>query len=127
MAQEPILIVDDNPTNMKLASYLLTVQGYTVRAVGSAQETLAVLREFKPRLILMDVQLPDMSGLDLTRIIKGDAAHRGVRIVALTAYAMMGDEEKALAAGCDGYISKPIDTRAFPGLIARYLGQVDPQ
>jgi two-component system cell cycle response regulator DivK len=125
MSSEPILIVDDNPTNMKLVSYLLIAHGYTVRSAANAKETLEVVKDFHPRLILMDVQLPDMSGLELTRLIKQDAALRDVPIVALTAYAMRGDEEKARAAGCDGYITKPIDTRAFPTLIAQFIGKVD--
>ena len=121
MAGEPILIVDDNPANLKLARVLLTGEGYEVRTAADAEEALRVLQGFRPRLILMDLQMPGMDGFDLTRRLKGDPATQGMLILALTAYAMKGDEEKALAAGCDGYVPKPIDTRALPALIARYL------
>lgn len=121
MAGEPILIVDDNPVNLKLARVLLCSEGYDVRTATDAEEALDVLRKFRPRLILMDIQLPGMDGLELTRRLKADPAMRGVVILALTAYAMKGDEQRVLAAGCDGYVPKPIETRAFPGVIARYL------
>ncbi|HEY7216464.1 MAG TPA: response regulator [Thermoanaerobaculia bacterium] len=121
MAGEAILIVDDNPVNLKLVRVLLASQGYEVRTAGDAEEALAVLRELTPRLILMDIQLPGMDGLELTRRLRADPAMRGVVILGLTAYAMKGDQEKVLAAGCDGYISKPIDTRKFPQLVAEYL------
>jgi CheY-like chemotaxis protein len=122
MAGEPILIVDDNAANLRLARMLLAGEGYEVRTAGDAEEALRVLQSFRPRLILMDLQMPGMDGLELTRRLKADPAMRGVLILALTAYAMKGDEEKARAAGCDGYVPKPIDTRALPVLIARHLG-----
>ena len=121
MAGEPILIVDDNPTNLKLARVMLAAEGYEVRVAVDAEEALAVLDGFRPRLILMDLQLPGMDGLTLTRRLKEDPATRDVAILALTAYAMKGDEEKARQAGCDGYITKPIDTRALPVVISRVL------
>lgn len=121
MAGEPILIVDDNPANLKLARVLLAGEGYEVRTAADAEEALAVLQSLKPRLILMDLQMPGMDGFELTRRLKADPAMRGTVILALTAYAMKGDEEKALAAGCDGYVAKPIDTRALPGVVATYL------
>jgi len=121
MAGESILIVDDNVVNLKLARVLLSSQGYDVRTATDAEETLAILRNFTPRLILMDIQLPGMDGLELTRRLKADPKMHGVIILALTAYAMKGDEEKALAAGCDGYVAKPIDTRRFPELVAELL------
>jgi CheY-like chemotaxis protein len=121
MPAEPILIVDDNPTNLKLARVLLASEGYTVRTAQDAEEALSVLEGFHPRLILMDIQLPGMDGLALTQRLKADPSMRGVVILAMTAYAMKGDDEKALAAGCDGYVAKPIDTRALPGVIAAYL------
>ena len=80
-----------------------------------------MLQGFRPRLILMDLQMPIMDGFELTRKLKADPAHAGVVILALTAYAMKGDEERARAAGCDGYIAKPIDTRTLPSLIATHL------
>jgi len=121
MAGEAILIVDDNPANLKLARVLLAGEGYEVRTAADAEEALEALRVFRPRLILMDLQLPGMDGFELTRRLKADAETRGIAIVALTAYAMKGDEQRALAAGCDGYLSKPIDTRVLPGVIARLL------
>jgi CheY-like chemotaxis protein len=121
VAGEAILIVDDNPINLKLIRVLLTGLGYQVRTAGDAEEALAILTAFRPRLILMDLQLPRMDGLALTRQLKADATTRDITILALTAYAMKGDEEKALAAGCEGYVTKPIDTRALPALIAARL------
>jgi len=123
MAGEPILIVDDNPINLKLARVLLTGEGYQVRTATDAEEALEVLQQFKPRLILMDIQLPGMDGLTLTRRLKADPATKDAIILGLTAYAMKGDEERVLEAGCDGYVPKPIDTRTFPGVITRYLGR----
>ena len=121
MANEPILIVDDNPVNMKLIRILLVGEGYDARTASDAGEALEVLKEFSPRLILMDIQLPGMDGLELTRRLKADPVTRDIKILGLTAYAMKGDEEKILAAGCDGYVSKPIDTRTLPELILHYL------
>ncbi|HWA75545.1 MAG TPA: response regulator [Polyangiaceae bacterium] len=119
--KQPILVVDDNPANATLLTFLLEAEGYDVRSVSDAHEALAQLESFEPRLILMDIQLPGMDGLELTRRLKADARWRGVLIVALTAYAMKGDEERARAAGCDAYISKPIDTRTLPMRIAELL------
>ncbi len=121
MASDEILIVDDNPVNLKLIRVLLTTEGYNVRTAADADEALAVLNGFSPRLILMDVQLPGMDGLELTRKLKADLATRNIIIIALTAYAMKGDAEKAAMAGADGYLSKPIDTRTLPAVIAGYL------
>jgi CheY-like chemotaxis protein len=121
MAGETVLIVDDNLTNLKLARVLLASEGYNVATAADADEALAVLSSVHPQLILMDIQLPGMDGLELTRQIKSDPATGDIVIVALTAYAMKGDETKALDAGCDGYIPKPIDTRSLPGIVAGYL------
>ena len=121
MAGETILIVDDNAANLKLARILLQGEGYQVRTAADAEEALRVLETFTPRLILMDIQLPGMDGLELTRRLKADLATRDIVILALTAYAMKGDEEKARAAGCDGYIAKPIDVDSLPGVIAAEL------
>lgn len=121
MPGEPILIVDDNPANSALVSFLLQRNGYEVRSASDATEALAILSDFAPRLIMMDVQLPGMDGLALTRQLKADPKTRDIVIVALTAYAMKGDDERARAAGCDGYISKPIDTRALPRVVADLL------
>lgn len=121
MPAERVLIVDDNLTNLKLVRVLLTAEGYDVRTASDAEEAMTVLGAFSPSLILMDLQLPGMDGLELTRRLKVDPSTRDAVIIAITAYAMKGDEERALAAGCDGYVSKPIDTRALPALLARHL------
>jgi CheY-like chemotaxis protein len=122
VAGESILIVDDNPANLKLVRFILVREGYDVHTAADAEEALVVLKSRAPRLILMDLQLPGMDGLELTRRLKASPATRSIFVVALTAYAMKGDEEKALAAGCDGYLAKPIDTRTLPGVIASLLG-----
>ncbi len=122
MAGEPILIVDDNPTNLKLVTYLMRAHGYDVRTATDADSALAAIRERKPRLVLMDVQLPGVDGLELTRRLKADPETKTIAILAVTAYAMKGDQEKAIAAGCDGYVTKPIDTRKLPDLVARFMG-----
>jgi CheY-like chemotaxis protein len=117
----PILIVDDNPSNTKLLAFLLSSKGYDIRTAASADEALAVIAQWRPRLILMDIQLPGMDGLALTRQLKADPATKEIAIVAATAYAMKGDEERALAAGCNGYLTKPIDTRRLPLDLERFL------
>jgi two-component system cell cycle response regulator DivK len=121
MAGEPILIVDDNPTNLKLARVLLAGEGYVVETANDGEEMLKLLERFTPRLILMDIQLPGVDGLELTRRLRADPTRRDIAIVALTAYAMKGDEDKALAAGCDGYITKPIDVDTLPRIVAEHL------
>jgi CheY-like chemotaxis protein len=121
MAGETILIVDDQPQNLKLVRVLLAGEGYDVRTAGDAEEALRVLATLTPRLILMDLQLPGMDGLELTRRLRQDPARRGIVIVALTAYAMVGDEAKALAVGCDGYIAKPVDLDALVAAVQAHL------
>ena len=121
MPGEEILIVDDNAVNLKLARVVLMGAGYAVKTAGSAEEALKLLETLHPALILMDLQLPGMDGLELTRRLKAAPETRSVKVVALTAYAMKGDEEKARAAGCDGYLAKPIDTQKFPAQVAAYL------
>ena len=123
MPSESILIVDDNAVNAKLLSFVLARAGYVVRVAADATEALEVLESFRPRLILMDLQLPGMDGFDLTRMIKGKPGGADIVVVALTAYAMKGDDERARAAGCDGYITKPIDTRTLSGLVAEHLAR----
>jgi CheY-like chemotaxis protein len=119
-----IMIVDDNPVNLKLVRVLLTKQGYQVCTAMDAEEALLTLESVHPHLILMDVQLPGIDGLTLTRQLKADPRTQDILIIALTAYAMKGDEQKARDAGCDGFIPKPIDTHSFIQTIARYLAQV---
>ena len=116
-----ILIVDDSPTNLKLVTYLVRANGYEVSTAGDANEAMAAIAANRPALILMDLQLPGIDGLELTRRLKADPATRDIKVIAVTAYAMKGDQEKALEAGCDGYVTKPIDTRALPALIAKQL------
>ena len=118
-----ILIVDDNPTNLKLVTYLVRSHGYDVDTASDADSALSRIREHKPRLILLDLQLPGIDGLELTRRIKADPTTRDIVVVAVTAYAMKGDEERARDAGCDDYVTKPIDTRGLPELIARHLSR----
>ena len=121
MAGESILLVEDNPVNMKLLSFVLTRRGYEVRTAIDARQALEMLESFVPQLILMDVQMPGMDGLELARRLKNDPRTRHIVIVAVTAYAMKGDEQRARDAGCNGYITKPIDTRRLPDAIERYL------
>jgi CheY-like chemotaxis protein len=123
MSGEQVLVVDDNATNVKLLSFLLAAKGYLVRTAADAEQALRAVAQERPRLILMDLQLPGTDGLTLTRQLRADPSMRGVVIVAVTASAMTGDRERALEAGCDGFIPKPIDTRAFPGLVAEYLAR----
>ena len=125
MSGAPILIVDDNPLNLKLARVLLSGEGYVVSTAADAEEALAAIERARPRLILMDLQLPGMDGLQLTRQLKADPDTRDIVILAITAYAMKGDEDKARAAGCDGYITKPIDTRTLPSLVADCLARAE--
>ena len=121
MPKVTVLIVEDNPMNMELCSDLLRAQGYEVLQAATALEALGVLSEAKPDLILMDIQLPGLSGLDLTRRLKEDPKTKGIPIVALTAHAMKGDEVKVFEAGCSGYIPKPIDIREFPKAVEGFL------
>lgn len=121
MAGEPILVVDDNPINLQLLVMLLRARGYEVDTAGSGEEMRAALARRLPRVVLMDLQLPGVDGLTLTRELKADPATREIPVIAVTAYAMKGDEEKALAAGCDGYLTKPIDLERVLALVARLL------
>ena len=121
MAGDCILIVDDNEMNVKLLRWVLEKHGYTVHTASDAQTARAGIRAVHPQLVLMDIQLPDVDGLQLTREFKADPDLRSIPIVAVTSYAMKGDRQKSIEAGCDGYITKPIDTRQFPLEIEKYL------
>lgn len=123
MSDAGILVVDDSPDNLFLISILLERENFDVRTAQDAGEALTVLKKFRPELILMDIQMPGIDGLELTRALKKSDNLRDVPVVALTAYAMKGDEENARAAGCCGYITKPIDTRSFGELIRGYLAE----
>lgn len=116
-----ILIVEDNPLNMELLKDILEAQGYQIIQAYNSEEALTLLKAVKPDLIVMDIQLPGMDGLALTRLLKGKEGFKDIPIVAVTAHTMKGDREKALAAGCSGYISKPINIKFFKAAIADFL------
>jgi len=116
-----ILIVEDNRDNLELAVFLLESAGHTVLSAVDAEAGLALARSELPDLILMDIQLPGMDGLEATALLKGDDATRAIPVVALTALAMKGDEERIRAGGCDGYIAKPIRVQTFLAAVAANL------
>jgi two-component system cell cycle response regulator DivK len=116
-----ILIVEDNPTNMRLIGMVLKSRGYKLLGASDGEEALAVAIKRKPDLIVMDIQLPKMDGLEVTRRLRQTPEFKQTPIIALTASAMDGDREKIIAAGCDEYISKPVNTRQFPQLVAEML------
>jgi PAS domain S-box-containing protein len=119
----PILIVDDNEQNLKVARIALESESFDVRTAGDGEQALRVARTVLPRLILMDIQLPGLDGLQVTQRLKAEPATRDIMVIAMTAYAMKGDKEKALAAGCDGYITKPLDPILLPAQVAEYLAE----
>jgi CheY-like chemotaxis protein len=121
-----ILLVEDNETNQMLAFAVLQRDGYQVELAGSSEEARQKLASMRPDLILMDLQLPGEDGLALTRVLKGDSKTSSIPIVAMTAHAMIGDAELALAAGCAGYIPKPIDTRTLADQVRRFLAAAEP-
>jgi CheY-like chemotaxis protein len=116
-----VLIVDDNALNIELVNFVLGADGFEVASALDAEQALARLPMFNPALVLMDIQMPGMDGLELTRRLKADAATRHIVVVAFTAYAMKGDEAKLREAGCDGYISKPIDVGRFAAQVRQHL------
>jgi CheY-like chemotaxis protein len=122
MATE-ILVVDDNPQNQKLVRVLLKAEGYDVITADDAEAALELLETHSPAVILADIQLPGIDGLELVRRLKADPRRKHITMIAITAYAMKGDDAKALAAGCDDYVAKPIDTVALPKLIAAHLAR----
>ncbi|MGH2906813.1 MAG: response regulator [Solirubrobacterales bacterium] len=121
MAGERVLLVEDNATSSKLAAFLLRANGYDVTAAPDAESALEAIHRQPPDVVLMDIQLPGIDGLELVRRLRAYPSARNLLIIAVTAYAMKGDQERALSAGCDDYITKPIDTRALPETIARHL------
>jgi CheY-like chemotaxis protein len=123
MKEFTILIIEDNQLNMKLVRSMLKLEHYQVLEANDAEDGILLAREHLPDLILMDIQLPGIDGLDATRIIKEEPILKHIPVVALTSYAMQGDEEKAISAGCNGYIAKPIDTRNFLDILSGYLRQ----
>jgi CheY-like chemotaxis protein len=123
MSKEKILVVEDNPMNMELFKDLLEVQGYEVHEATNGQEALDQVKSNEFDLILMDVQLPGMDGLTATKMIREDPKNKDIPIIALTSYAMKGDEERMKEAGCNAYVAKPIDTKEFPRIVARFLNK----
>lgn len=121
MAGEKILVVEDNPLNLELVRDLLELGSYVVVSATDAEEGLVMARTELPELILMDIGLPGMDGLTATRRLKEDPATQQIPVVALTAHAMKGDQEKAQAAGCAGYLTKPVDTRTFVQQVRGFL------
>ena len=118
-----VLVIEDNPTNMTLAVFLLESAGHTVLMATDAELGLAIARAAHPHLILMDIQLPEVSGLEVTKWLKEDPELKAIPVVAVTAFAMKGDEERIRQGGCEAYISKPISIVAFLDTVRRFLGE----
>jgi CheY-like chemotaxis protein len=116
-----ILIVDDNPMNLKLARLVVTAEGHEADVAAGADEALTLLEEQRPDLILMDLEMPVVDGVELTRRLKADPATAAIPVIALTAAAMHRDRERATEAGCAGFVTKPLDTRGFAATLASYL------
>ncbi len=121
-----ILIVEDNELNMKLLRDVLEAYGYAPITTAEGMASLALAREHRPDLILMDLQLPDISGFDAVRQLKDHEETRSIPVVAVTAFAMIGDERKALTCGCDAYLAKPILLRDFLNLVEKFIGGAAP-
>lgn len=122
-APKRILIVEDNELNMKLLNDVLEAYGYEIIKTASGAAVLELARRHGPDLILIDIQLPDISGLDAVRQLKQDAQTKPIPVIAVTAFAMAGDERRALDSGCDGYIAKPIMLREFLAMVERFVGR----
>ncbi len=118
-----VLIVEDNALNMKLFNDLLVAHGYLTLQTGDGLEALSMVREHRPDLIIMDIQLPQISGLEVTKWLKEDEDLKGIPVVAVTAFAMKGDEEKIRAGGCEAYLAKPISVKTFLDTVRRYIGE----
>ncbi|MGQ3683877.1 MAG: response regulator [Candidatus Loosdrechtia sp.] len=121
MTNRNVLVIEDNEKNRKLMRVILKAKGFHVIEATTGEEALGILKDQKPDIILMDIQLPGIDGLTLSRQIKANALTKDIPIVAVTAYAMKGDEQKVLEAGCDAYISKPINTQELPLVVERYM------
>jgi two-component system, cell cycle response regulator DivK len=123
MMLRKILVVEDNDKNRKLVRIILEANNYEVIETTTGEEALRYLQDTKPDLILLDIQLPHMDGLALTREIRNQEENKNIPIIAVTAYAMRGDKERIIEAGCDDYISKPIDTRQLPVIVADMINK----
>lgn len=123
MAGESVLVVEDNETSMKLFRDVLQATGYTALEASSGEEAVALATERVPALVLMDIQLPDIDGLEALRRLREDERTAGIPVLALTAQAMHGDRERFLEAGFDGYLAKPVDVADFVGAVRRYCGE----
>jgi len=121
MPNRKILLVEDDFMNMRLAQHILEGEGYTVLKATTAREALVQIESTIPDLILMDVQLPDMNGMTVVKILRENDRTRDIIVLALTACAMKGDREKMLRMGCDGYIPKPIDVKSFIGIVRKFI------
>ncbi len=119
--KEKILVVEDNPLNMRLLEIVLRAKNYTLLKATDGEEALDMAMREQPDLIIMDIQLPKMSGLEVTRKLRETPAFSHTPIIGVTAYAMKGDKEKVIESGCDAYLSKPINTRELPEVIAEML------
>ena len=125
-AAKRILIIEDNELNMKLVHDVLEAHGYATIGASEGALALPLARQHRPDLILMDLQLPDMSGLDAVRQLKADTQTQAIPVIAVTAFAMVGDKDKALVGGCDGYVAKPIKLQDFLGVVKRFIGLGNP-
>jgi two-component system, cell cycle response regulator DivK len=123
IAAKRILVVEDNELNMKLLNDVLEAHGYEVISTGQGEVAIEWAQQYRPELILMDLQLPDLSGLEATKRLKANAETRDIPVIAVTAFAMAGDEKRALDHGCDAYVAKPIVLREFLDLIAGFIGE----
>jgi CheY-like chemotaxis protein len=123
MSSPTILIIEDNPLNVELATDLLEAGGFQIRSSRTAEDGILLARQLLPDLVLMDISLPGMDGLCATKTLKADPATRHLTVIGLTAHAMKGDEGTALDAGFDGYLTKPLDTRAFVPMIKNFIAE----
>ncbi len=121
MTDNNVMVVEDNEKNRKLMRVVLKAKGYNVIEATTGEEALNLLKNQKPNIILMDIQLPGIDGLTLIKQIKADSVTKEIPIIAVTAYAMKGDEQKILDTGCEAYMSKPIDTHELPLIIEKYI------
>jgi len=119
--KEKILVVEDNPIHARLIEMTLRAKGYSLLQATDGEQALAIAKRERPDLILMDLNLPKMTGFEVTRKLRQTPGLSQIPIIALTAYAMKGDRERVIESGCDGYLTKPIDTRQLPGVVAEML------